>query len=152
MCSIAHWTTCFAVTLTMKQVLPPGALGADQRGPGYLDAQRASTNLVDFVNRLNRRVFGKAAERYGKRVRCIAVLENSEYQRLHYHLCLGPPEWIGPNEFEAAIRSSWFETHWAHRQIDIQPNADEGWLAYILKSRSKTDFDQSIDLATFHND
>ena len=56
---------CLGVSLTLKQCVDGT----------FLDEIKASQNLRHFMNRLNSSVFGKAYQRFQKRLRVIPVLE-----------------------------------------------------------------------------
>ena len=47
------------------------------------------------------------------------------------------------------MTSVWMSTHWGYKQTHFQSNADAGWIAYMTKLRSKTEFDASIDWGIF---
>lgn len=115
-----------AVSLTMKQ----------QDGPTSLNAFEAEKNLRHFLNRLNKRAFGNAAARFGRRVPVVPMLERSLSDRWHYHLTIKNPF---PDEAacRAAVRDCWAKTRWGYNEVDSRPLHDaEGWINYITKSRS----------------
>ena len=134
------WQNPYAVTLTLKEgISENGAYTA-------LDMIKASENLRHFRNRLNQSVFGKGCKRKRLSVRCFAVYEGTSTVRGHYHLCLDRPENVTREQFEAQIERQWRETTWGRKKITIEPCTDlDGWLNYITKRRSKSDFTSSID-------
>src|SRR3712207_6331792 len=87
MCSLSGWNNPHAVTLTMKQarrvLLPSGVGGLAPDTLIHLDHDRCRRNFQHFANVLNRRVYGNASWRFGKRVRVIPVIEHDEVHRWH---------------------------------------------------------------------
>ena len=142
---IDSWTAPVAATFTMKQ-----ALQADDGRLIRLTRDLASENFRHFLKRLNYKLYGNAAHRYRRRVTVCPVLEMSAADRLHYHAVFDVPPSVTPDEFRQFTLECWSSTHWAHSQSDIQFQADSGWAAYILKMRTKTEFDLDIDLANWH--
>jgi hypothetical protein len=49
------------------------------------------------------------------------------------------------------IREAWAATDFGHREVDVKPAADDRWVRYMLKSRTKDEYDLSIDWLNFHN-
>jgi len=43
------------------------------------------------------------------------------------------------------IEQCWQRTDWGYDQVQVTADADEGWLRYMTKLRSKPDFGSSID-------
>src|SRR5829696_4671104 len=106
----------------------------------------ATQNMRHFLRKLNRKLYGNAAWRFGKSVRIFPVLERSHGDRLHYHAVIDRPEHLEAAEFAELVMETWRTTDWGHNQVDIQDDADEGWLKYILKGRTKAEFDDAIDV------
>lgn len=137
------WEAPFAATLTLRQSVDVEDGKASHRL--WLTDQQASQNFRHFLNKLNRRVFGKSAARYGRGVRVLPVLEGGDSKRLHYHAvidCLRPSL---VQEFPSTVADTWRGTMWGYAQTDIRPDADRGWLNYITKFRDKPDFGSAID-------
>jgi hypothetical protein len=112
-------------------------------------------NLRHFLNKLNRKIYGKALK--GRtRLPVFSVLERDQSRRYHYHLLLDCPPIISKEEMAAYIHSIWPNTNCGynhcHINIDQQgiKTADDGWLWYMTKSRSKEDYGQSFDWLNFH--
>lgn len=138
-----RWHGPHAVTLTLRQALYGlGDLG-QARMP--ISDQLASRNFRHFMNRLNRSVFGKAAQRFGRGLAVVPILEGGSAKRLHYHAIIDCPSSFEGN-FHSEIIRHWQATDWGYHQADCQPGADLGWLNYITKFRDKADFAASIDL------
>jgi hypothetical protein len=139
-----HWRRPYAVTLTMKQHLWVAEGTKSVRV--QLDPDIASDNLRRFLNTLNRKALGHLADRHGRKIPVIPILEGGNGKHLHYHLTIdcpfeGDPEGI----FEGLIRLAWSKTLWSDYQVDIQPGCDGGWTDYATKLRDKPDFSRSID-------
>jgi hypothetical protein len=140
--TIDHWDSPFALTLTMKQVVRRGGHRI------ALDPLKASQNLRHFLNLLNARLFSSGDLRKGKRLRCIAVLEDGE--RYHYHLCLEKPDHVLAARFVNLIHWCWAHTDFGYWMVEVTP-CDAGWIGYMAKIRSKTAFSDAFDWANFHN-
>lgn len=110
------------------------------------DAQR---NLRHFLNVLHKKLgaygFQKKAE-----LQCVPVLEGDDVVRPHFHLMLDRPACIGPEEYGELIAYEWSRTHWGNQRVTIEPCRNEdGWLSYITKLRTKSDYAAAIDWTNF---
>jgi hypothetical protein len=135
-----HWHSIFDLTLTFKQ-----RRKADNGKWVPVDeiaCHRAFSYFKDF---LNRAVYGNAVRRYGKRLRIIPVLEKSIGRRWHYHVAIEPPLHLDEIEFESLIHKCWAKTDWGYREVLVRDDADDGWIAYMLKPSQKSDFDNWAD-------
>lgn len=126
--SLEHFENPMAVTLTMKRK----ASGLQ------CDHVQASRNFRHFMNRVNRRIFGSASKRYGKKLRVFPVIESNAEGRLHYHALIDRPARIAATDFDGLIREEWSQTALGYREIDIKSVQDDGWLSYLCKSRQKS--------------
>lgn len=142
-CHTNGWNAPTAVTLTLKQGIPAD----DTYGRSFhrLTPDRASQNLSHFLNMLNKRVYGNAHARHKLRIPVIAMVEGGTSKRLHYHLMIDCPRDDLKPIYPELIRTLWGRTRWGHDQIDIQTDADSGWINYISKLRDKPSFEDSID-------
>ncbi|MBS1983294.1 MAG: hypothetical protein JST16_03905 [Bdellovibrionales bacterium] len=142
------WHSPHAVTLTMKQ----GRQADAGRGMSIqmLDSHEASANMRHFLNRLNQQVFGNAAQRFGKRVQVIPVLEGSASKNMHYHLILDCPRNDLTDNYADLISDLWRDTPWGNKEVNIQANSDAGWAKYISKLRDKPSFADAIDWSNCH--
>jgi hypothetical protein len=102
------------------------------------------------MNLLNRKVYGQSFKRHGKRVQVIPVLEGGGQDRFHYHCVIDCPKDELIDEYPFLIEECWSATDYGYHQIDVQSNSDDGWVSYITKYRTKTEFDQSIDWINLH--
>lgn len=129
-----------SVTLTSKQNI--GGIKID-----HLSLQH---NVRYFKNILNRKVFGNSYFRYGKELKTLFIQENSEDVRYHIHGVIEHPLRIELKEFDEMIRDSWSKTLFGYNEVHIENPSNqlrkEGWLNYIMKSKTKSDFSLSIDL------
>lgn len=144
----SKFTNPLAVTLTFKQGIPH----FESQTPTFerITPRLASLNFRHFMNLLNSEVYGNRFKRHGHRLQVVPVLEGVEYTRLHYHCIIDRPNEIGFEGFSNLLRDCWSRTHWGYKEIDIQHMRDHGWTKYISKSRSKAEFDQSIDWENFY--
>lgn len=137
-----RWTHPFAATLTLKQLIAGD--GGVSSAVETLTPAIASRNLRHFLNVLNGRVYGKAAQRFGKRLQVFPVLEGGGGKRLHYHLAIDCPRDDLLEAFPAMIVTTWRKTLWGYDQTVVTP-CDAGWFTYMTKLRDKPDFASSID-------
>ena len=126
------------VTFTEKQIVDGMWIG---------DA-RSEQNVRHFRNKLNQTVYGNAYKRYGKCLSMLVVRE-SDNKRHHLHLIIEQPERLTFEQFEQVIREIWVSTKFGYTHIHIEKpsttDREDGWLDYILKDRTKTCFETSID-------
>lgn len=146
-CDTRHWRSVTDVTLSLKY------RHWSKRGSIPVDQTRAERNFAFFMRLLNRRVYRAAYRRHGMKLRVIAVLEKAEFGRYHIHAAVEPPAHLDHEQFEAVIRDCWLETDWGYDEGLVRPNADAGWIDYMLKLRQKQGLEQWSDclLGTFHN-
>ncbi len=115
-----------AVSLTLKQ----------QDGPTPLSSIEAEKNLGHFLNRLNKKAFGNAASRHGRKIPVVPMLERTFSGRWHHHLALKNP-FPDLDTCRSDIEECWSKTRWGYKEIQVDPIYDiEGWVRYITKSRN----------------
>jgi hypothetical protein len=146
---IHGWNAPFAVTLTMKQGVKVETTYGSQIT--RLTNELASQNLRHFLNLLNKRVYGNAHVRFGSSVRVIPILESGRDKRRHYHLMIDCPRNDLKGLFPQLVRTFWAQTQWGYDQIDIQADADNGWINYISKLNDKPSFNDAIDWVNYNN-
>ena len=135
-----NWQQPFAVTLTFRQAVISNSTYIP------LDSIAASKNTQYFLNILNRAALGKSAARYGKTLTSVGVVEGDERVRLHAHFCIDKPPPLTDEEFHGLIISSWNRTLFGYLEVDVKPCTDlHGWLRYIAKYRTKSDYSDAID-------
>ena len=129
------WSNPYAVTLTLKQRVDNLAI----------DIMIASQNLKHFLNRLNRWFFGNGSTRFNKSIQVVPIIENNHLTRYHFHAAIERPSHVNELDFDHAVRQCWLKTKWGYNHIDIQPMTDNGWIEYISKVNSKSEYDLAID-------
>jgi hypothetical protein len=132
---LSRFSNAAAVTLTMKKRF----MGANN------DPSLASSNLQHFLNRLNHKLLGSRAKRYGEKLPVFAVLERNADDRLHYHAIIDRPTHCSFERFRDCVGDAWRSTNFGYDQIDVQDSATSGWVDYMLKFRQKTSLLDSID-------
>lgn len=111
------------VTFTMKQRV----------NGKQLDEIACSRNFRHFLNLFNKKVYGNASVRYGKKVEVIPVLEKSLSGRLHYHTLIKNPLPEKVFQVEMMMKDIWQKTEWGYREVDVIRKIDNGWIGYITK-------------------
>ena len=139
------WMNWYAVTLTMRQSrkLPEGIL--------WLDEMRASRNLRYFLNRLNKKFFGKSFERHNKRINVIPAYECDKEKKLHYHLIIAKPNHVASDDFINSLVPLWMKTPWGLWSADVQSEVDSKWLKYITKQTTKDPNNESSKRFGYEN-
>lgn len=137
----SHWQSISDVTLTLKDCGSPNA------------REYYEDNFATFMAILNGRVFKKAAKRYGKKLRVLAVIEKSLYGRWNIHGAIEPPDHCNHDEFAAHVKAAWLKTRYGNEQMLVRPGADLKWIDYMLKPQQKSALDHYPDciLSTHHN-
>lgn len=145
--TLDDWHAPFAVTLTFRQcaTVPMGTMETRI----WLTELIAVQNFRHFMNKLNRRIFGRSAMRFGKGVCCIPILEGGGEQRLHYHAMIDCPRPELVLDYPTLIAECWRSTQWGYWQVDCQAFPDDGWIRYITKFRDKPSFGDAIDWMNF---
>jgi hypothetical protein len=132
---VSGWHSIVAVSLNFKL-----QLRSDHGSMTVLTEDICRQQLLGFGVALDRLVYGNAARRYGKRVRRVVVLENGEDRVWHAHLAMEKPPTMADVKFRKLVMEAWDKCPWSGRQEDIQLDADEGWMDYLGKIRSKREF------------
>jgi hypothetical protein len=139
------WRRPFAITLTFKQ----GIVSNSTYIP--LDSVAASKNIHYFLTFLNRRALGKASQRRGLRLTSVGSFERTEGTGLHAHFCIDKPHHLSDENFQGLIVTSWNRTLFGNVQTDAKPCTDlPGWISYIAKYKTKSDYADSIDWMNVH--
>jgi hypothetical protein len=131
--SANDFSNFYAVTITMKQ---------NWNGM-VLDQTLASKNLRHFINLMNQAVYGNAYRRHGKSLQVIPILEQSAWDRLHYHISIEKPDRLSEADFMDLLKESWSRTDFARKQMEIKKIFSRGWIQYCLKNPSSA---QTIDI------
>ena len=160
MLDTSHWRSVCDFTLTLKQGLcsavpPDNALGSKNSHMRIaIDEAQSKKAFRHFRNLLNRAVYGNAVHRHGKRLRVIPVVEKNGDGRWHIHGAIEPPTHLGADEFDRLIRECWRRTDWGYCRIQVRPDANQEWVAYMLKTSQKSGLENwfdCIDLVCLHN-
>lgn len=123
----ARFSLPAAVTLTMKK----------RAGGKLIDSISASQNFRHFRNRLNAKLLGSKAKRYGGKLKMVVALETGIDGRLHYHAMIDRPHYWSFEDFKSTIVEQWQRTEFGYRHIDVQDHANNGWVDYITKYQQK---------------
>lgn len=133
----------FAVTLTIKQYSELKL----EYGINYKRLVREDCDRIAkrFIQKLNRQAFGKAAERNGKSLRYLVVVEGERTAKhLHLHLAVGGlPKTYLPNQFPIMVKNAMDLVRELDTQHDVQI-MDSGWTDYITKELGRTDTDNVL--------
>lgn len=130
-----------AVTLTFKPTIK-------------YDQIHRSKDVRHFLNRLNRRVYGKSFTN-GARLKCIPVFESNLSDGVHVHMFLERPtcsDRLGCS-FEEAIHSEWSKLDYAgvRKAQDVRDCfCVGGWADYITKEIRDADMLSKLDIANMH--
>jgi hypothetical protein len=138
----SDWSSIWDLTLTLKQALKhPERRETKYRPIWYpIDEYQCRSAFRHFMNLLNRAVYGNAVRRNGKQLRVLPILEKEEHGRWHFHAAIEPPPHMEPDQFKTVIRRCWSKVDWAYQMTMVRPNADRGWINYMLKNRQKSEF------------
>jgi hypothetical protein len=133
MMDVSDWKSIMSVTLSFKERLR----GFDKHLV-QLTEDICRRSIVHFGRRLDRAVFGKASERYNKRVRRIPILERGHVRSWHCHLALEVPgDRISQSQFADIVKSIWEKIAWAGDDIHMSFDANQRWTSYMLKDWTK---------------
>lgn len=133
----------FGVTLTLKQSIHV----LTNRGAHIRKLQREDCDAIArrFTQKLNRQAFGKAAERYGKSLRFLAVVEGQRTgKNLHLHMAIGnlSSSYL-PKDFPVMVKNAIDLVAELDVQHDVQV-MDSGWTDYITKELGRHDTDNVL--------
>ena len=131
-----------SVTLTEKQSNTENPIINERQ----IDNIKSTTNTKHFFNRLNQLIYKNSYRRFNKRIKSFVVMEGTSKVRHHLHMILNQPKHLEFTEFNYLIYRSWIDTKYGYKMRDFQKvYSTNGWLNYITKRRTKTDFLSSID-------
>lgn len=132
-----------ALTLTLKQtvdVITP--VGSHKRQLARDDCDRIAKR---FIQKLNRQAFGHSAERHGKGLKYLVVVEGERSSKnLHLHLAIGAlPKHVKFNQIAKLVEQAKANV----AEIDEQYKfdiTDSGWIEYISKELGAKDTDNVL--------
>ena len=112
----------------------------------WLDYSQCCKAFAVFSHHLDRAVCGNCANRFGKRVKVIPVVEKSDLGREGtFTRLLKSRAHIDPVAFDELVRKCWSKVDWAHDRVELKDDADFGWLKYMLKPRQKAGLENWSD-------
>lgn len=127
------------ITLTQKQVVDGQWISDDV----------SEANFKHFSTLLNRRLYGNAHKRFGKKLAMFVVRESDATHRHHLHVVIQRPNHLTVKEFIALLTECWKKTRFGYHQVHFEiPETEDrelGWIDYSLKTRTKADYASSID-------
>ena len=132
-----------ALTLTLKQTVAVNTtVGSYKRRLVRDDCDRIAKR---FTQKLNREVFGNAADRYGKALKYLIVVEGERScKNLHLHIAIGAlPKHVRFNQIEALVVNAKAHVEEIDEQYKIALT-DSGWLEYICKELGAKDTDNVL--------
>jgi len=155
-CTIDHWDNCCAFTFNMKQAIKLKEVYCKNKRIDWfrLDRIRCYQCFKEFMRDLNRRIYKFADIKYGKRLNVIAFLEKSNEGRFHFHAAIEAPKHLTQEQFCKLAMDVWLEQDFGYGHGRTKVNADNGWIDYMTKSKSKDGFDHyldCLDIDTFRN-
>jgi hypothetical protein len=139
-CDTSHWRSIVGLTLNLKQ-----SFVMEHGGFVPVDELMAKKAFKQYMNILNRRIYGAAHRRYGKQIKVVPILEKSASGRWHYHTVMEPPDYMPAADFGALAMNTWLNTSLGYGHGQVSLNVDEGWTDYIVKFRTKAEFDNYLD-------
>ncbi len=132
------------VTLSLKPSLV-STCGGKQK----LNRNEVSKFVRELLKRLNKAFYKHAYQRYHKKLACVPVIEQQASGRLHVHMLLEIPDYLGTNPHKNAFCRSvettakqlvWCEKgNNAQHLVRVIPDNThaKNWLDYILKDIGK---------------
>ena len=138
-----HTQYPIALTLTLKQqVVERTATGNFTRKLTKDDCIKAAER---FVMKLNRAVFRGAAERHGKKLNYLVVIEGERsYKNLHLHIAIGNlPAHVKFNTINELVGEARKHVQQLDEQYKVDI-ADSGWFEYMTKELGAKDTDNVL--------
>jgi hypothetical protein len=124
------WSSTMVVTLNCRAKVRT-ATGS------YINTDEAiiRKSVTLACNRLDRSVYGKRVQRFGRRVPRIPFLERGHDRGWHCHVLIEPPYFLPREAFIERVRQSW-ERSPCGSTCHFR-DGDEGSAGYLTKTRSK---------------
>ena len=132
-----------ALTLTLKQSFDVvTAIGCHKRQLARDDCDRIAKR---FIQKLNRQVFGHSAERHGKELKYLVVVEGDRSSKnLHLHLAIGAiPKHVKFNKIANLVEQAKAQVTEIDEQYKVDIT-DSGWMEYISKELGAKDTDNVL--------
>ena len=149
LCDTSDWSSICAFSFNLKQKIP-------LRNGEYvlLDELGSKKVFKKYIHLLNRSIYRSAYRHHGKRLRIMPFLEKSASGRWHYHVAMEPPAHLSNEEFVKTAMLLWENTEWGYKFGRSEVAADDGWINYCIKRRSKQAFESyydCVDIDAFSN-
>ena len=143
LCSRADFDTF--VTLTLKQGLPSGVVGA----PIKIDQKACDHTALLFRDRISQKLLGSGKTRVGKRVPFAAFMEGDSVIRTHLHLLLQTRAQDSDlTNLKMLVCKIASKLDWVYNEIDVQL-IRYGKPEFVAKYCLKTDTDTNLPSASF---
>jgi hypothetical protein len=110
----------------------------------------ASKTLRHLLNRINATILKSRHRHMDEFLGCLPILEGTRKESLHYHGLLQTPPGK-ERAVEKAIFRAWASIvsragfHFRRDPPDVDLHADQGWIGYMMKLRTKSDLFDAID-------
>jgi hypothetical protein len=141
----------------MSQIRNPVGLTLDMKQMvkgEKLDLYSVSQTIRHYLSRLNRKIFGNCAQKRGRKIQVVPVIEGGGQTgvRIHAHLTIGCPDSIEIKWFKLHLIREWQKCRFSYNFHKISQIEDySGWQDYLLKIHSKCDgISSSIDTSNLH--
>lgn len=132
-----------ALTLTLKQTVDI----VNIRGSHKLNIKRDDCERIAkrFIQKLNRQAFGHSAERHGKGLKYLVVVEGERSSKnLHLHLAIGAmPKHVKFNQIAKLVEQAKAQVAEIDEQYKVDIT-DSGWMEYISKELGAKDTDNVL--------
>jgi hypothetical protein len=95
--------------------------------------ERYQDSLRQFIDKLDKALFGNSSKRHGNRLLFVPVIEGlSNGEVPHFHCSVGIPA-DRAEVFEEQVKACWSRVPFSGFQIMVEPYRDAGWLSYSTK-------------------
>ncbi len=132
-----------ALTLTLKQTITVNTpVGSYKRQTVREDCDKIAKR---FIQKLNREVFGMTAERHGKALKFLVVVEGERSNKnIHLHLAIGAlPAHVKFNQVAILVEQAKAKVVEIDEQYKVDIT-DSGWMEYISKEFGAKDTDNVL--------
>ena len=141
----------------MDQIINPVGLTLDMKQMvegEKLDFYSVPQTIRHYLSRLNRKIFGNCAQKRGRKIQVVPVIEGGGQtgKRIHIHLTIGCPDSIEIKWFKRHLIREWQKCRFSYNFPKISQIEDySGWQDYLLKRQTKCDgILSSIDTSNLH--
>lgn len=122
--------------LTMKKARWKKNNNGEVYGWVRVNEDIARKNSKIWLDRVNKRVYGNAYRRYGKKLNVVTVIEkNKDNKRLHIHALIECPDWMPKSDLIDIVDKSWDRSPWSYDERRIEEiESVRGSLEYNMKT------------------